>query len=1826
MIVYFADREMQVLGHATTNLPNGYVIIEDLKTEDTESGVATFSCKIGYDKENRLQLEAMTNAGNYLLRSHDNENEFYTIIDTEIDTKDQSIYVYAEDAGLDLLNEIAGEFEADETHNAEWYINKYIIDSGFEMGINEIPETTTRKLSWEGEETVTSRLASIATQFDGFEISYSFAIKGLLITNKYVNIHKKRGKDAGAQLRLNIDVDRIVTTKSVANLATAFVCEGGVPDNAEDPITLKGYSYDDGDFYVDDNGTLKSRKANEKWSRYVWNKEPNRLKGYEGYIVRPYSYNTTEQKTLCSHAVTELKKVCDMEVNFEVDINRLPESVKIGDRVNIIDDAGEMYVSTRVLKLETSIVDDKYSATLGEHIIKTSGISQKVADLAAQFAKASQSAARALTIATTAKTTADNAHAEAQAAASEAATALGTATEAQESANAAVEAANNAQAEALAAQAAVGKVESSVSSLETTVDNAKKAADNAEKAAEDATTLADEAKTAATNAQTAAGEAKTASGEAKTKAENAITQAGTAISTANTAKTNAESAIATAEAAKLDAEQAEKDVAALGENLETIRTTMSTDYARKTDLTETTANLQTQISQNAAEISSTASKVLVIDETANDAKEKAEAAQTAAGTAQAQADQATAEALAAQNAANAADAAAKAAQAEANNAKEAAEAAQGIADKAEEDLEAAKADLATVAGRVDATEEEIAAAQEAVTRAQTAADNAKADADEAALKATNAQTTANTAVTNAANAQTAANNAATKADLAQQTADQAKGDASAAQAKANEAASTAAEAQRTADTAVTNAATAQAKADQAALDATTAQQAADAADAKAAQAQTDLNTAKQNLASVTSRVDATEEEVAAAQAAVATAQAKADKAKEDAEAAQATADTAKADASNAQTVAANAKTAAENAQQAAVDAQQAADEAQAAVDSLTVRVTTAETKITQNSEKIELAATKTEVATTLSGYYTKTETDAAIQVKADSITSTVRATYTTKDEAAAEAEKAYAKANSKGEQLVANGTGLLGDNTNFSSWTFDGANANNTPGSFTMPAGYRGGVFTDEYIPIDPQNECLLSFDAKSLKGLGTLYAFLDFYDADKNQIVAGNHIFLAGTKTKLARDLVAGDTVAKVEDLSKWVTNKTYHVWLAFWNQKNSFGYTYPAETYTRNRWQMKNSNNLPTSDALDYENNCITLNSPYTGATIPAGTELSQGADGATYKYIVTNVVVPTEWTTYSGKIKGVDYSGTNVTTMFPPGVAYAKIGFLWNYNQSAGEQQWITNVTVKDATSVSAATAAKEAQQSAETANNKIDNLEIGGRNCVPVDSIDKSYFKVSTTKQFDFKAWAHPFIAANNLSQVLKPNTTYTLTYTAQLKERCSAVTVYDLRLGFMIYKSGGALINLWTNNVFTADAQVGDVHDFKHTFTTPAAWIGEEMYAYSRAWKDGTNPSQFDTFTITDFKIEEGSVPTGWSPAPEDMAEAKDVAALETRVLAAETTITQNTNQIELKASKTEVTQAVGAVEQKIDTLEIGGRNLLKDGEYDAVISEDWHELAMFDGVYYSQFGSSTVLEPGQTYTFSIIVEKVSEDDVPINLHCGSGAEGNYNLDHSGWMHNNIPFGTKIIATYTVPQNINPNYNYFAWRLRNEKQATTIRFKNAKLEKGNRATDWTPAPEDVDKSIEESAEGLRQTIAEKEASILTTAESNILTAVETNYVKNGEYTEFKETTEATLTELPDRISASFKEAKEYTDTVNGEVQAIKENLEKHFDFSLDGLTIRAGESSMTLTLDNDEIVFKKNGEEFGRWVGDTFKITKIHIGNVSIEAQRSGSVKIGKSGG
>ena len=103
MIVYFADRKLNILGLASTKIPDSILIDNDSQVIDIDTGVVTFEFDLYYTKGGRLEAEEMTTPGNYVLRKDGEEQRLFQIVDAEADNVSGQINVYAEDAGLDLL-------------------------------------------------------------------------------------------------------------------------------------------------------------------------------------------------------------------------------------------------------------------------------------------------------------------------------------------------------------------------------------------------------------------------------------------------------------------------------------------------------------------------------------------------------------------------------------------------------------------------------------------------------------------------------------------------------------------------------------------------------------------------------------------------------------------------------------------------------------------------------------------------------------------------------------------------------------------------------------------------------------------------------------------------------------------------------------------------------------------------------------------------------------------------------------------------------------------------------------------------------------------------------------------------------------------------------------------------------------------------------------------------------------------------------------------------------------------------------------------------------------------------------------------------------------------------------------------------------------------------------------------------------------------------------------------------------------------------------------------------------------------------------------------
>lgn len=172
---------------------------------------------------------------------------------------------------------------------------------------------------------------------------------------------------------------------------------------------------------------------------------------------------------------------------------------------------------------------------------------------------------------------------------------------------------------------------------------------------------------------------------------------------------------------------------------------------------------------------------------------------------------------------------------------------------------------------------------------------------------------------------------------------------------------------------------------------------------------------------------------------------------------------------------------------------------------------------------------------------------------------------------------------------------------------------------------------------------------------------------------------------------------------------------------------------------------------------------------------------------------------------------------------------------------------------------------------------------------------------------------------------------------------------------------------------------------------------------------------------------------------------------------------------------------------KIDGLEIGGRNLARNTS----VSKTWTSKSSFanDTWVGSDGGSGwlpkILIEKNTEYTisFDYVLENLSEDVGVVGVGIGSGKGTNY--EHDSWEScaQYATYGGSTTSGHFVYHLAAKNYDnkYFAFRpLRRSGTATLttpikLTISHFKLEKGNMATDWTPAPEDTDIKIESYVE-------------------------------------------------------------------------------------------------------------------------------------------------------
>lgn len=209
----------------------------------------------------------------------------------------------------------------------------------------------------------------------------------------------------------------------------------------------------------------------------------------------------------------------------------------------------------------------------------------------------------------------------------------------------------------------------------------------------------------------------------------------------------------------------------------------------------------------------------------------------------------------------------------------------------------------------------------------------------------------------------------------------------------------------------------------------------------------------------------------------------------------------------------------------------------------------------------------------------------------------------------------------------------------------------------------------------------------------------------------------------------------------------------------------------------------------------------------------------------------------------------------------------------------------------------------------------------------------------------------------------------------------------------------------------------------------------------------------------------------------------NVTDLQKSVTTQGTQLTTVQGQISSKVWQQDITTAVS-------NLQVGGRNLLK-GTHSSGKTYSYPSSGYVDRSSWV----TTVPLNGGTYTLSFWAKSTVSGDAiivhfynPSNITSTNGSQGQTENHTDGRCNFRLSTVlTKYWVTYTIPKNGNSTRNVTIPRLFSGDGKGTLTFQWEKLEEGNKATDWTPAPEDVDSSIS-TVEGKVTTVSNQYTSL------------------------------------------------------------------------------------------------------------------------------------------
>lgn len=380
MEFYFCDREFTVQGIASTDGAGTIKMDDDLESIDESESVYTFSGVLYFTDKQRDQIKRMSALGNYIIYQRANGSQAcMTIMETNYNPTEGTCELICEDGALDLLNNVVSQWTETSAQSFEYYFNKTLADTGFTLNENCF-KGLTRTISFDQENTALERLRSIISEFGGGRFRINFEFRNTELVSKSIDIVEELGEEKPITLRVGREVNSITTSGNLYELTTAVRAFGNQKEGSNVRVSLSGYAWTDPDKRLElRNGVLVDTQEAPKWSRL--------LSTTTGLFTRTKIYDTDDQGTLLSLARQELLKNSQPAVNYEVDLASVPENIEIGDRVDVVDENDELFLSAKVLKMERCTARDETRITLGDFLIQYSGLDPQLVQIANDFSK-----------------------------------------------------------------------------------------------------------------------------------------------------------------------------------------------------------------------------------------------------------------------------------------------------------------------------------------------------------------------------------------------------------------------------------------------------------------------------------------------------------------------------------------------------------------------------------------------------------------------------------------------------------------------------------------------------------------------------------------------------------------------------------------------------------------------------------------------------------------------------------------------------------------------------------------------------------------------------------------------------------------------------------------------------------------------------------------------------------------------------------------------------------------------------------------------------------------------------------------------------------------------------------------------------------------------------------------------------------------------------------------------------------------------------------------------------------------------------------------------